>query len=624
MDENTYKARILLGVWGENFIENFLEFSLPSLLAPGNIPALAAELPLTFVFLTRPFDIPVFENSAAVQHLKKYCEVEYISIRDLIVFGNHSTTLTYSFDRAIRQTGADMLKTYFIFLTSDYIMADGSLQGLMRYIKKGYSGIFAGNFQVIKEEIEPILKKRVDPVEGVIRISPRDLVNYSIPYLHPVTIASIINQEALHNYKANRFFVTEGMSIIAGRFYLLHMLCIKPETMDYKVGASCDYSFMPEMCPSGNVAIINDSDDYLVVEAQPKAHELNYVMWGQYKQRYLLTALQEWTTEQHRANSRETIYYHGNELLPEQKASIEKQFDQMIGRVNEKLNKYPAQPFFNHPYWQGATKSFEDERLLISQHAEYDFVNYMAVHEGTSIRKYYHLLFGLPPKVFPWHYRWLEYKRVMEKVQSMLVSAKAGRTLVLYGCYIQDFIRYRNWFAADYTDSDHYFLPAWLREQHGSAYPSLEQYQNCVLMIRLEDMKDLRDVLFSLKKQLPDHADVLLVIPNENRAVTNIIFDFLREIARRMNSLVGTPYRVAKITPINSNMSLLGAVVIKQIGARFSFSRNVRLVIFALLAVPSALFISAANLLNRVLSKKGHCTNVIVNLTPKSSGECNG
>ena len=58
-----------------------------------------------------------------------------------------------------------------------------------------------------------------------------------------------------------------------GRFYLMHMLCVRPEVTDFIIGSSCDYSFIPEMCPSGNVDAITDSDEYLVIEMQPRMHE---------------------------------------------------------------------------------------------------------------------------------------------------------------------------------------------------------------------------------------------------------------------------------------------------------------------------------------------------------------
>ena len=163
-----------------------------------------------------------------------------------------------------------MLNTYFIFLTSDYIMADGSMMGLIRYIKKGYSGIYAGNYQVAEENIKPLLLNLIDPDTSVMTVKPRELMRQSVPYLHSVTLANFLDQTGSHNSDPNRFFIRRDSQLIAGRFYLLHMLCVKPETLNYRVGASCDYSFIPEMCPSGNIAIINDSDDYFVIEASKR------------------------------------------------------------------------------------------------------------------------------------------------------------------------------------------------------------------------------------------------------------------------------------------------------------------------------------------------------------------
>ncbi len=100
--------------------------------------------------------------------------------------------------------------------------------------------------------------------------------------------------------------------------------------MDYQVGASCDYSFIPEMCPSGRVAIINDSDDYLVVEIQPHSHELQYIEWGLGNQNNLINVLIEWTTSQHRKNAEATIYFHANELGEDLKREIDNKLKSFI------------------------------------------------------------------------------------------------------------------------------------------------------------------------------------------------------------------------------------------------------------------------------------------------------
>ena len=71
----------------------------------------------------------------------------------------------------------------------------------------------------------------------------------------------------------------DGNSLV-GRFYLMHMICIRPEVAEFTIGSACDYSFIPEMCPSGNVDVVTDSDEYLVMEMQPRAHEAKFLRPG--------------------------------------------------------------------------------------------------------------------------------------------------------------------------------------------------------------------------------------------------------------------------------------------------------------------------------------------------------
>jgi len=58
------------------------------------------------------------------------------------------------------------------------------------------------------------------------------------------------------------------------------VIAIRPEVTDFLTGSSWDYSFVPEMCPSGNVVALTDSDEYLVVEMQPRDHEARHLRWG--------------------------------------------------------------------------------------------------------------------------------------------------------------------------------------------------------------------------------------------------------------------------------------------------------------------------------------------------------
>jgi hypothetical protein len=619
-DQSVYKARVLLAVWGESFIKNFLEFSLPSLLAPGNLPALAGEYPLTFVFLTRPSDVSILDSSPVIRHLKQYCKVEYESIKDLIVLRNSSITLTYAYDRAIRHTGEEMLSTYFIFLTSDYIMADGSLQGLMRYLKKGYSGICAGNFQVIKEEMDSFLRSRMNE-HGILQISPRELMKYSLTSLHPVTRASICNQSYFHNYCANRFFVEDGKNNLAGRFYLLHMLCIKPETMDYQLGAFCDYAFIPEMCASGNIAIINDSDDYLVVEAQPKSHELNYVNWGPYEKSRLVRALCEWATDQHRSNARETIYYHVDDLTASDKDLLNQQLEQFVGELNDRLLQSPAQPFRGHPYWLGVTRPFTKSKNSTQSDGVIDdeYVNYIGLQGYSRARGLYFALFGAPPYVRPWHYRWLEYQTVMRNISEYLKESPHQKVLVLYDSYLQDFLQYRNWLEQRFECHDHYYLPDW---QKTLVDDSRIKYDSCLIMVTVGGLDKLTGTLEKVRLLIGQKSKVLVLVVNEKRHLSNFAYHFLGEFTARLGRIANANFMIERVLPVRSNASLFGAMTLNYILLKYADSKKARFLIYLLLALPAIFITMVTNWWGKI-SNRGHCANILVTLTPEQGCHSN-
>ena len=66
-------VRLLLPVWGFRYVKQFLEFSLPTMLAPGNIPALAGTVPCTFVVLTSAADAKLITDHPG--HCGRQCDL---------------------------------------------------------------------------------------------------------------------------------------------------------------------------------------------------------------------------------------------------------------------------------------------------------------------------------------------------------------------------------------------------------------------------------------------------------------------------------------------------------------------------------------------------------------------
>src|SRR5262245_22540809 len=67
---------VLLPVWGGAFVRRFLDCCLPTLLAPGNLPALARALPTRFVLLTEATDVAFITGHSGWRQLAQCCATE--------------------------------------------------------------------------------------------------------------------------------------------------------------------------------------------------------------------------------------------------------------------------------------------------------------------------------------------------------------------------------------------------------------------------------------------------------------------------------------------------------------------------------------------------------------------
>src|SRR3954464_1010810 len=76
-------VEVLLPVWGFHHIRRFLDFGLPTLLAPGHLPAVSSASPCSTTVLTRRDDVPIFQHHPAFTRVQEICNVDFRIIDDL-------------------------------------------------------------------------------------------------------------------------------------------------------------------------------------------------------------------------------------------------------------------------------------------------------------------------------------------------------------------------------------------------------------------------------------------------------------------------------------------------------------------------------------------------------------
>ena len=436
------RAKFLTAVWGDGYIRRFAALSLPSFLAPGNLPALAETTDLEVVIMTRRDDVDYFHSHVAFRRLRTICPVRFVEIDDLVTTGVYGVTLTLAYARAVIACGGEMLNTHFVFMNADFVLADGSLRSLSKHILAGRSIVLGPSFRATAEAIEPRLEAAADAASGVLAIRPRQLAALSLPHPHPTTVAKILNQGFCHSTHPNQFFWQVDDRTLLGRYYLIFMLCLKPERIVSSINCYCDYAFIPEMCPSGDEVAMDDSDDFFMLELQTRTQESHMLQLGRPTDEEIARSLREWTTAEHRRAARHDIVFHTGEI-PAEIGAAKAEARAFVDRIDRKLGR-PV-PHETHRYWIGGVEAWRHLREAKGLSASPPELAAPAALVKRGLRTPHAAsikwlraiaqvarlaIFGQWPRVTPFHPSWMDFRHLRDALATML-AAPGARVLVI-------------------------------------------------------------------------------------------------------------------------------------------------------------------------------------------------
>lgn len=213
--------------WGARYLDLMEQASIGALLAPGNMPALAAQASVALELHTMPADLERLRESDALRRLADFCEVRiyvfpetvarYANKRPYMVFGfgSHSTIL-----RAERE-GADLL-----FLYPDVIHSDGALAALARYLTDLPFAVFQDGLNALAQPV--IDRVAAFHHNGVLAVPRQALMDAAASNLSRRTLDNIYRPgDAETSAIPNRimFRTPEGLrthGLVCGPLYVSH------------------------------------------------------------------------------------------------------------------------------------------------------------------------------------------------------------------------------------------------------------------------------------------------------------------------------------------------------------------------------------------------------------------
>lgn len=408
--------RVLIAVWGQSYIDLFCKVSLPALLASGNLPMLTSETDCEVVFLTTANSVSYYERNVAYQALTSLCRVSFIFIDDLVSFNNYGVTLTAAYARGIKSLGEKQVGAYFVFLNADFVLSGNAYTALLAYVRRGHAAILAPSLRCNQEEVFHILARKVDPIRHSLDMPSRSMVEVALRHIHPTVGASVINRSVDHHSAANQFYWYVDRNTLVGRSFLLFMLCIRVERPMVKPSGFCDYTFIPDLCPSGNWAVVKDSDELFIMEMQATRGEVNYIELGKLSPSHYAKQLSVWTTREHRAYAAETLVFHASDI-PSHIREVRREVDLFMKNLESALRTHPR-PYKKHPFWLSALNGVRRKADITLFTEDIDWPsgrNRLRV----VMDKFFGFLWGSPPFVGPFHPAWPDYRTIARTIDTL-------------------------------------------------------------------------------------------------------------------------------------------------------------------------------------------------------------
>lgn len=254
-------------VWGSEYVKNFLEFNVRSMLAPGNLPSIAEDGRCALFVVTDQAGRRMIEQHPIYAEVAKFAEWTFWEVPEELFaelvkpsMAEHFYMLYGLLDH-ISIFFAQAAHAHLFMIPVDSVVADGSLKNMAGYRHQGYGICGGGNIVGETETFLPALAKRYNGGEPI-SISAEELASLAIQHPHHYFVSQVICAENkdFGTHPRELFWpVPGGIEIHSCFIHPLFTAAFSLQRYRRKHLANVDYGMIPRMyTESKEIKIITD------------------------------------------------------------------------------------------------------------------------------------------------------------------------------------------------------------------------------------------------------------------------------------------------------------------------------------------------------------------------------
>lgn len=233
---------ISITVWGDSYVQSFLDPHLRSLAAPGNIPALAEYFDIRFTVVTTEAGRDQIKASGAEEQFSGIANFDYFLLSEGMVNAlNHVEASDFIYQvfftaSHVAIAYAQAINAAISFSVPDTVVADGSFGRIGKLVStENVEGVFAQAIWVAEEGFVPEIRTLSAPEEYAVSIEARDLMRIGAKHLHPTFTQRVIcPSNRNHSRTYTTLFWWGEDSVIAHIVHWLPILISAKRLQQYK------------------------------------------------------------------------------------------------------------------------------------------------------------------------------------------------------------------------------------------------------------------------------------------------------------------------------------------------------------------------------------------------------
>ncbi len=313
-------------VWGKEYTRTFLEVTLPTLLAPGNIPAVPNLADCVYRIYTTPADEAVIRNSASYSKLRELLRVNFVQIQ--LHDDDKYVTSSECYRDALRD--ASSARSAAVFLIPDMVLADGGIRSIVALLTSGIRAVLVMGLRAFKDSIIPEVQSTFAR-NGCINVPPRELVRLGMRHLHSIM--------RIHLYEGDTPTFNPSLVCwqVADQGFLVHTFHLHPVAV-FPDGRAASFSgtIDDDLIETAGfnekeVYVVTDSDQLVWFEISDRDHFVPGPINRDFNQ---IVAWTSWaTTAFHRDLFRVPIRIHVRELSSDAWLATEQRAQEFVGRL---------------------------------------------------------------------------------------------------------------------------------------------------------------------------------------------------------------------------------------------------------------------------------------------------